>query len=983
MQADDVEDISGYIYDGYGLVSIGNVLNLRYEVVDKLGHSDSATTWLCWVGGTAFSQKVAWVAVKGGREEDWAAAHVGMPIEEFSFEDMHGTHRCLVMPLLGRRLETLEWIDGPPLKKYLHETALALEYLHRHNVAHGQVAPRNIRFQLEIQDAHVRNPKEMKQVLGTEERIRRTAVQVPHLPPYRVRPADLGKLARTGRIVLYPHSGKPAKAVGIPDWYSAPEVLLRLTRDQPGGDVWSFCCTILDVYAKCSLGLAEVDSVDHYYDHVKILERFLGPLRPPLCYNMDDDGNELAEGGPRGRSCETEDEYEIWTLGRIFPPWTTPLKALLGSVRFRDELETHRALPEPEAEAVSTLLASALSYVESERSIQTVLESGWFADVGSNSSGHQVVGNAGSTSLGEDDAFKYVKKNAEEVDEQDPDVTYDEESLGPPESSQPQITKYANPLLELMPFEECCYDDILELFHITRHVMIPACGEFITRRQDPECPDRLPASMIEHEKKRLKEARKRRLDTKRGSIDHLLDLDPVNHRVLDHDDILALCQAYRDHGEWSLVRVRQHILRTYTETVYYDDKSALEIAMEKVNSVLFEYAKYRAERVVFYRRELPDAAATPLGQEMLREFPDLLGSELDLDELLPSPKPMLASSILTNEDARVARPSYGRSLTDRSFPIQKGPPLDELPPVKDACGSAEDDLPTDSPDQAVALNTSFSPKSSPGKLQKAIDMLKYRLPLAETQAEAYKTPLSASTESSPTDPSPDILRLLFPEAGNTSPASVVATEERRPTAREMETGTDTSGQEQLLPSSHGLIAPLQAASETPLPASADISLKSPGPDISKLFFTEANYKKVMVEAILDDVKTFLSTFESCLGRYLRKQMAKFIAGESTVLYMVAGFAAVILVFIVALFVAVLLRVRGSSLTTGESVASAAGGFETLEGRFRARVVSPYSELYEGLRKAGGNSTGRDIIFVVCGTTSRGPEVMAPVERRHD
>lgn len=180
MQMNDVEDISEYAYGGYALVSIGKVLGKRYEVVDKLGHSVSATTWLCWVRDIS-PPKAAWVAVKlfkskfsvgsatemtkkelakkGGSEEEWTAAHVRMPIDEFWQGDVHGSHRCLVMPLLGPSLESMEVTRRPTLKGYLYETALALEYLHRHHVAQGQVAPHNVRLQLDVPNANILPPR--------------------------------------------------------------------------------------------------------------------------------------------------------------------------------------------------------------------------------------------------------------------------------------------------------------------------------------------------------------------------------------------------------------------------------------------------------------------------------------------------------------------------------------------------------------------------------------------------------------------------------------------------------------------------------------------------------------------------------------------------------------------------------------------------------------------------------------------------------
>ncbi|KAK8043326.1 hypothetical protein PG993_005756 [Apiospora rasikravindrae] len=397
---DDVEDIRAYKEGGYAVVEIGDVLKRKYEVVDKLGHSEYATVWLCWIQGTQWP-RTEWVAVKvfkaeyykdapseetmrkfdlekkGGWEKEWAGVHVAMALTEFSIIDLNGKHKCLVMPVMGPSLESLELTHRPTLKGYLYEVALALQYLHRKKMAHGQVTPRNIYFQLDMKSSRIRIdcPADVQQALGLEERKKQTVEKAPRRPRHQVRPADLARLEPLGRIVLYPPSSPVGvthvspDVLGVPDWFYAPEVLLNRCTVQPGGDVWSFCCTILHLYAKCTLGLVDANVSNRLFKtHLRILERHLGPIGPgpPLFSNV------------KGRQFDTEDQYEQWLSETTFPPWTTPLTALLGSSRFRRQLYPKLAEPDAgllkdDAEALSTLLEEALCYDHSKRSIDHVL----------------------------------------------------------------------------------------------------------------------------------------------------------------------------------------------------------------------------------------------------------------------------------------------------------------------------------------------------------------------------------------------------------------------------------------------------------------------------------------------------------------------------------------------------------------------------------------------------------------------------------
>ncbi|KAK6859393.1 serine/threonine protein kinase [Apiospora arundinis] len=594
-KADDVEDIREYVRGGYAVVKIGQVLGKKYEVVDKLGYGDSATVWLCWIKGT-FPPKMEWVTVKvfkskyatgtshelkkkkeliskGGWEREWAASHVGMPIEEFHHAGPNGLHRCLVMPLLGPSLESLDVQDQPTLKKYLYQTALALQYLHRYNVAHGAVEPRNIRFQLDLGDANIYMTVQMKVFLGLEARKRRTRAKTSDsVPSELICPADLRKLSPKGKIVLFPPN-RAEFADDVPRWYQAPEILTGLKKG-PGGDVWSFCCTILEVYAKCSLGLTDISSEAQLMEHVKILERFLGPLRPPSGHEVDDDGNVVRLIPPR-RMCETEEEYEKWKRYACVPPWTSsPMKALLGSDWFRKHfapkpVQPEGALPELEAGELGMLLESALCYDEPKR------------------------------------PYKYAKEDAE-VGEQKNDTLSEAESLATVQDehrSKPK--KVVNPLLEIPLDKELDLDVLLRLTH---DVKVSVEKEYILGREDLGHRSS-PEWKVEDAKHELEGARNRSL-TRRNPLKHY---------------ILNVCRAYRDHCDWAIVRVKLLSLRARDADLYDNDTYWCKLTMKQIKKVLEEHAQYREARLEFYRQEIRNTSSVKLRMDMVLEFPDVQG----------------------------------------------------------------------------------------------------------------------------------------------------------------------------------------------------------------------------------------------------------------------------------------------------------------------------------------------------------------------
>ncbi|KAK8000757.1 hypothetical protein PG990_013357 [Apiospora arundinis] len=633
-KADDVEDIREYVHGGH-LCS-----------QDEVGGSQGVQIKIRG-GDVPRNKKEEGAHQQRGWEREWAASHVGMPIEEFHHAGPNGLHRCLVMPLLGPSLKSLDVQDRPTLKKYLYQTALALQYLHRYNVAHGAVEPRNIRFQLDLGDANIYMTVQMKVFLGLEARRRRTRAKASDsVPSELICPADLRKLSPKGKIVLF--LPKHAEfADDVPRWYQAPEVLTGLKKG-PGGDAWSFCCTVLDIYAKCSLGLADISSETQLMEHVKILERFLGPLRPPSGHEVDDDGNVVRLIPPR-RMCETEEEYEKWKRYACVPPWnSSPMKALLGSDWFRKHfapkpVQPEGALPELEAGELGALLESALCYDEPKRSIELVLESAWLSSL---YPGRRKPMRLGKTvDIEEESPYKYAKEDAEVGEQVNDTLSEAEPSVASQDEQPSKPKKVVNPLLKIPLDKELNLDTLLRLTH---DVKVSVEKEYILGREDLGHRSS-PEWKVEDAKNELEGTRNRPL-TRRNPLEHY---------------ILNVCRAYRDHCDWATVRVKLLSLRARDADLYDNDTYWCNLTMKQIKKVLEEHAQYREARLEFYRQEIRNTSSVKLRMDMVLEFPDVQGGELSLYELLR------LKSAAESDDEREIRKRLG-GLTQTTQNTEEG-----------------------------------------------------------------------------------------------------------------------------------------------------------------------------------------------------------------------------------------------------------------------------------------------------------------------
>lgn len=154
---DDVESLQDYRQGGFHPVKIGDCFgeSMQYRVLHKLGYGGYATVWLC-----RDTQNSRYVALKimmatvrpdTTRELDMlsqldctlpGAELIALPLEHFTFKGPNGTHKVLVLPVLGPRVSPEIWrhMKTNPnlaLRRLAQHATEALNFLHKNQVCHG------------------------------------------------------------------------------------------------------------------------------------------------------------------------------------------------------------------------------------------------------------------------------------------------------------------------------------------------------------------------------------------------------------------------------------------------------------------------------------------------------------------------------------------------------------------------------------------------------------------------------------------------------------------------------------------------------------------------------------------------------------------------------------------------------------------------------------------------------------------------------
>lgn len=143
----DAESISNYLPGGYHPIDIGDVVTGQkqsYEIIHKLGYGGFATVWLVRSAATFYALKILRADVGQDTELEilqYIKGHAGHPnvlvlSESFQLEGPNGTHRCLVLPVLGPKVKDIT-LTGSLRHDICLQIAEALDFLHQIGICHG------------------------------------------------------------------------------------------------------------------------------------------------------------------------------------------------------------------------------------------------------------------------------------------------------------------------------------------------------------------------------------------------------------------------------------------------------------------------------------------------------------------------------------------------------------------------------------------------------------------------------------------------------------------------------------------------------------------------------------------------------------------------------------------------------------------------------------------------------------------------------
>ncbi|KAF3893067.1 Serine/threonine-protein kinase Ppk16 [Trichophyton interdigitale] len=398
---DSIESLDRYIPGGYHPIAIGDLLNNRYRIVHKLGYGGYSTTWI-----SRDEQKATYAAVKvktadsTPREADVLRTiasssshldHPGRPMiprihDQFELQGPNGRHICYVMDLAQCSVADAtfwELFSIETARSLAAQLVLAVAYLHKLGIVHGNIHPNNVLIRLltNLDQLSVKELYEKFEAPLTEPVVRRDAGPLPAgVPSHGTFPIWLGKGANEmppseARLILsdFGESFRPSdpsqQVLGEECLshlaYLPPEAHFELKKPiSYPSDIWELACTVWSILASQDLFYSMLATSDYI---CKQQIDILGPL-PPEWWTA-------WEARPR-----YYDESGQPTPGSAYP---TLSQLFVQDIQMRRLEGGKRGFDTEEALAFVDMIRSMLAFRPEQRAtIETVLASDWMTKWG-------------------------------------------------------------------------------------------------------------------------------------------------------------------------------------------------------------------------------------------------------------------------------------------------------------------------------------------------------------------------------------------------------------------------------------------------------------------------------------------------------------------------------------------------------------------------------------------------------------------------
>ncbi|RAL17202.1 serine protein kinase [Aspergillus homomorphus CBS 101889] len=277
----DAEPLDRYKKGGYHPMTLGSVLaNGRYKILHKAGWGGYSTVWvardqreetyvaikICVSEGESCRSQRELDTLKKLRATHPGSRHVMHMLDHFDVEGPNGTHRCLVLELLGPSVPDLiearfadGRLPGPLARATAKQALLGLDLLHDQGIAHGDLHTGNLAFAISPMNPTPMPESEIKNLLGKPEtgHVHRNDSKSlgPGIPEYIVRPASTWKWTwpisdATIKIIDFGESFSQQnvpRTLHTPLALRAPEVIFQDRLDYRV-DLWTLGCMLFELF---------------------------------------------------------------------------------------------------------------------------------------------------------------------------------------------------------------------------------------------------------------------------------------------------------------------------------------------------------------------------------------------------------------------------------------------------------------------------------------------------------------------------------------------------------------------------------------------------------------------------------------------------------------------------------------------------------------------------------------------------------------